>query len=406
MRTINFYDYFFLLIVIKFFFLASCNNTYNKKNASNSLIEIKIDSLIGIMTLEEKIGQMSQVRHFDDIKTGDVRRKNIGSVIHTQGPLPGNTALEWQAKFTKLQREALSTRLGIPLLFAVDAVHGQNTYEGATIFPHNIGMGASRNAKLVEEAAQITAKEAQATGFNWTFSPCIAIPFNEKWGRVYEAYSECPKLTAELVKASVKGHQGDLKTNNTILATAKHFIGDGSTDFGREGGETNIDNNQLQQLLLPYREVVKQDVGAIMASFNSLEGINMHAHKALITDTLKNSMNFRGMVVTDWKGYSKFGQNKIINAGIDMVMAVDGDLDMFQQTLKEGVRKGFVSESRINDAVRRILRQKFRLGLFKNPFPDSTFVKDIGSSIHRDKARQAVRESLVLLKNKRCQKLY
>lgn len=401
MKANNFLNYILTsLIGITVFATISCKEIPLEKNIiSGDTIEAKVESLLNQMTLEEKIGQMTQVRHFKDIKENDVSKKFIGSVIHTQGPLPGGNAAEWQAKFTRLQKKALSTRLGIPLLFAVDAVHGQNTYEGATVFPHNIGMGASRNAKLVEEAAQITAKEAQATGFNWTFSPCIAIPFNEKWGRVYEAYSESPELTSELVQASVKGHQGNLKDKNTVLATAKHFIGDGSTDFGREGGETNIDNYQLQQLLLPYRKAVEEDIGAIMASFNSMDGINMHAHKALITDTLKIAMGFKGMVITDWKGYSKFGQNEIINAGVDMAMAVDGDLDVFQKGLKEGVKKGVVSESRINDAVRRILRQKFRLGLFENPFPDSTYIKEIGSSKHRDKARQAVRESLVLLKN-------
>ena len=152
--------------------------------------EEKVEALLEQMTLEEKIGQMSQVRHFSDIEDGDVRNKFIGSVIHTDGPTPGKTAKEWQERFAELQKEALSTRLGIPLIFGVDAVHGQNTFDGATIFPHNIGMGATGNANLVEKAASITAIEMLGTGLNWTFSPCIAIPYNEKWGRVYEAYSE------------------------------------------------------------------------------------------------------------------------------------------------------------------------------------------------------------------------
>ena len=352
------------------------------------------------MTLEEKIGQMTQVRHFWDISKDDVATKFIGSVIHTQGINPGETAKEWQQKFIKLQKQALSTRLGIPLLFGVDAVHGQNTYNGATIFPHNIGLGAAANEELVEKAARITAIEAQATGFNWVFSPCIAIPFNEKWGRVYEAFSESTELTERLTKASVRGHQGNLTAENTVMATAKHFIGDGATDYGIEGGETSLNAQQIEEkLLAPYKAAVKEGIGAVMASFNTVTGTSMHAHKELITDTLKIGMNFKGIVVSDWKGYSRFGANNIINAGVDMVMAVDGDLDDFQSGVLKGVEDGSVQLSRIDDAVRRILRQKFKLGLFENPFPHATLITKIGSPDHRKVAKQAVRESLVLLKN-------
>ncbi len=372
-----------------------------KDPQNNSLtIEEKIDSLMELMTLEEKIGQMTQVRHFDDIKEGDIQSKFIGSVIHTDGPVPGNNAKEWQAKFINLQKQALSTRLAIPLLFGVDAVHGQNTYEGATLFPHNIGLGATRNPNLVEKAAEITALESQATGFNWVFSPCIAIPYNEKWGRVYEAFSEDTELTTKLAEASVKGHQGDLSDPKTVMATAKHFIGDGSTDFGVEGGNTSLSREQvIERLLPPYKAAVEAGVGSVMTSFNTLEGISMHAHKELITDVLKGSLKFDGIVVSDWKGYSRFGETDIINAGIDMVMAVDGDLEGYQLGLKEAVLNNTVSQERIDDAVRRILRQKFRLGLFENPFPTDSLIPKIGASEHRAIAKQAVRESLVLLKN-------
>jgi len=365
-----------------------------------AIIELKVDSLMALMTLEEKIGQMTQVRHFDSITDDEIATKFIGSVIHTNGPTPGEDAAGWQAKFVSLQKKALSSRLGIPLLFGVDAVHGQNTFDGATIFPHNIGMGATRNAKLVEEAAAITAIEAQATGFNWVFSPCIAIPYNEKWGRVYEAFSESTELTQELTKASVRGHQGDLSKSNTVMATAKHFIGDGSTDFGVEGGNTSISMQEVyERLLPPYRDAVNEGVGAVMVSFNTLSNKPMHSHKEMITDVLKDSLGFDGIVLTDWKGYSRFGENDIINAGVDMVMAVDGDLDIFQQGLKKGIDSGYVSLERVDDAVRRILRQKYRLGLFEHPFPDANLIAEIGSPSHRDKAKQAVRESLVLLKN-------
>lgn len=359
----------------------------------------KVETLIAQMTLEEKIGQMSQIRHFDEGSPEAIKTKFIGSVIHTQGPLPGKDASEWQATFIELQKKALSTRLKIPLLLAVDAVHGQNTYEGATIFPHNIGLGAAGNADLVEKAAAITAIESKATGFNWVFSPCVAIPFNEKWGRFYEAFSESTDLTTKLAQASVLGHQGHNGVSG-VMATAKHFIGDGATDFGLEGGSTSLSQEEvIERLLPPYQAAIQSGVASIMASFNTLDEISMHAHKAMISGLLKERLNFQGIVVSDWKAYSRFGENDIINAGIDMVMAVDGDLDDFQNGLQEAVRQGIVPMERINDAVRRILRQKFRFGLFENPFPDKSLITKIGIPEHREVARQAVRESLVLLKN-------
>ena len=364
------------------------------------MIETKIEALLSVMTLEEKIGQMTQVRHFDDISEEDIANKYIGSVIHTEGELPGKTAAEWQAKFRRLQKKALSTRLGIPLLVGVDAVHGQNTFDGATIFPHNIGLGAGRNAELVERAAGITAIESQATGFNWVFSPCVAIPYNERWGRVYEAFSESTDLTEELTRASIIGHQGRLSDGHTVMATAKHFVGDGATDYGKEGGETTLTYKEIsERLLAPYKTAVEQGVGSVMASFNTLFDTPMHANHMLITDTLKIGMGFDGLVVSDWKGYSRFGEADIVNAGIDMVMAVDGDLDLFQQGIKNALEAGTVSIERIDDAVKRILRQKFRLGLFENPYSDTSLIAKIGCREHRDVARQAVRESLVFLKN-------
>jgi beta-glucosidase len=392
------YQIIFLVALHSIFFSCQVQPTVTL----DIILEKKVDSVLSLMTLEEKIGQMSQVRHFEDLESdADIAIKFIGGVIHTQGPAPGIGALGWQNRFRALQEKALGTRLGIPLLFAVDAIHGQNTFPGATIFPHNIGLGASRNINLVKEAAAITALETQATGFNWTFSPCIAIPYNEKWGRVYEAFSESTALTSKMAVASVKGHQGNLKDRNTVMATAKHFIGDGATDFGVEGGTTSLTLKEISERLLPpYRAAVNAKIGAVMASFNRISGKAMHEHKALITDTLKGNLGFDGIVVTDWKGYSRFGGTAIINAGIDMVMAVDGDLDFFQKDLHAAVSQDVVSILRIDDAVKRILRQKFRLGLFENPFPDAALISEIGIQAHRDKARQAVRESLVLLKNK------
>ena len=380
--------------------IKACKNAPSLEVQKALIIENKIDSILSLMNIQEKIGQMSQIRHFDENAFEDISEKFIGSIIHTQGPTPGENAKDWQAKFVKFQNKALSTRLGIPLLFGVDAVHGQNTYEGATIFPHNIGLGATRNVKLVEQIAEITALETQATGFNWVFSPCIAIPMNEKWGRVYEAFSESTELTEAFTKASIRGLQGNLSDGSTVMATAKHFVGDGSTDYGVEGGKTTLKKAFIQKHLLPpYRVAVNEKVGAVMASFNILDGKAMHANKVMLTDSLKGAMQFDGIVVSDWKGYSRFGKADIINAGVDMVMAVDGDLDLFQSDLKVAIDSSIVSNERIDDAVRRILRQKFRMGLFENPYPDSTLVSKIGSKGHRDIARQAVRESLVLLKH-------
>ncbi len=372
----------------------------NKEIKTDVAIDHKVESLLAQMTLDEKIGQMTQVRHFDDITLDEIKTKFIGSIIHTQGPTPGNDAGEWQAKFIELQKLALSTRLGIPMFFGVDAVHGQNTYAGATIFPHNIGLGAARNEKLVENAAAITAIEARATGFNWVFSPCVAIPYNEKWGRVYEAFSESTEITTALTIASVRGHQGELGQPLSLIATAKHFIGDGSTDFGVEGGNTTLSEEEVyERLLPPYRAAVEAGVGSVMASFNSLDGVPMHAYRKMITDVLKGQLKFDGIVVSDWKAYSRFGRNDVINAGVDVVMAVEGDFNMYVEGVRNGVWSGVISQERIDDAVRRILKQKFRIGLFDNPFPDATLIPKIGVQAHRTVARQAVRESLVLLKN-------
>lgn len=380
--------------------VTSCSSSIAENKSADEIIEQKVDSILALMTLDEKIGQMSQIRHFEHRTDSLVASNFIGSIIHTQGPVPGQTAKEWQQRFITLQKKALNTRLGIPLLFGVDAVHGQNTFNGATIFPHQIGLGATQNTELVKQIATITALETQATGFNWVFAPCVAIPYNEKWGRVYEAFSESTELTQKLTKATVEGLQANLKAKISVMATAKHYVGDGATENGREGGATTISKKEIaKRLLPPYKTAVEANIGAVMVSFNTIDSIAMHAHKALITDTLKVNMGFDGMVISDWQGYARFGKNAIINAGVDMVMAVDGHLYGFQEGLKQGIEDGSVSMERINDAVRRILRQKFRLDLFENPFPDTTLVNQIGIEKHRNIAKQAVRESLVLLKN-------
>ena len=360
-----------------------------------------IEALIAAMSLDEKIGQMTQSVWHNGVSPEIVRNNAIGSIIHTEGPTPGDTALAWIEKFNAFQRHSLQTRLGIPLLIGVDAVHGQNTFDGAVIFPHNIGMAATDNLALIERAAEITAIEVAGTGFNWTFSPCIAMPQHEHWGRVYEGFTEDRDFTTAAVIASVRGHQGDnLALRNTVAATAKHYIADGATEGGVEGGDAVMSDEVMRETYLPpYRAAVNEGVAAVMVGFNSYNGINMHQHRVLVTDVLKGELGFAGVVVTDWNGGQRFGAaHTVINAGIDIAMQ-PGNHREFMADLKSSVMDGTVPMSRIDDAVRRILLLKFKLGLFTDPFAKQEFADKVGSDEHRAVARQAVRESMVLLKS-------
>ena len=360
-----------------------------------------VEALLAAMNLDEKIGQMTQSIWHNGVSPEIVRDNAIGSIIHTEGPTPGDTAQAWVDKFNEFQRHSLQTRLGIPLLISVDAVHGQNTFDGAVIFPHNIGMAATRNTALIERAAQVTAVEVAGTGFNWTFSPCIAMPQHEHWGRVYEGFTEDRDFTTAAVIASVRGHQGtNLALRNTVAATAKHFIADGATEGGVEGGNAVMTDEVMRDIYLPpYRAAVEQGVASVMVGFNSYNGINMHQHRGLVTDVLKGELGFDGVVVTDWDGGLRFGAtHTVINAGIDIAMQ-PGNHEKFMADLKSSVTDGTVPMSRIDDAVQRILRLKFKLGLFADPFAKQELTASIGSDEHRAVARQAVRESMVLLKN-------
>jgi len=361
----------------------------------------RIEALIQEMDVDEKIGQMTQSVWHNAVSPEIVRLKGIGSIIHTEGPIPGATTMDWVNKFDEFQTEALATRLGIPLLIGVDAVHGQNTFEGAVIFPHNIGMAATRNMKLIKRAAEITAKEVAGTGFNWTFSPCIAMPQHEHWGRVYEGFTEDGDLTTAAAIASIRGHQGaSLADRNTVAATAKHFIGDGATDGGVEGGNATMTDEVMREVYLPpYAAAVNEGIASIMVGFNSYNGVSMHQHTELVTGVLKGELGFEGVVVTDWNGGLRFGDpHTVVNAGIDVAMQ-PGSHDEFMAGLKNSVNDGTVPLSRIDDAVRRILRLKFKLGLFVDPFAKREFAATVGSAEHRSVAREAVRESLVLLKS-------
>jgi beta-glucosidase len=360
-----------------------------------------IAALVSAMTLDEKIGQMTQSVWHNGVSPEIIRSEAIGAIIHTDGPAPGESARDWMAVFDAFQREALTTRLGIPLLIGVDAVHGQNTFDGAVIFPHNIGMGATRNMNLIRRAAEITALETAGTGFNWTFSPCIAMPEHEHWGRVYEGFSEDRELTIAAARASIRGHQGaSLAARGTVAATAKHYIGDGATEGGVEGGDAVLSEQVLRERHLPpYAAAVDEGVAAVMLGFNSVNGVKMHQNGYLVNDVLKGELGFEGVVVSDWNGGQRFGPaHTVINAGVDMAMQ-PGNHQQFMADLRASVLDRTVPMSRIDDAVTRILRLKFDLGLFADPYARREFAALVGSAAHRAVARQAVRESLVLLKS-------
>ena len=374
-------------------------------------IEDMVENLLSLMTLEEKIGQMAQIDRMY-AEGGVVSEYNIGSVLSGGGSVPyDNTPEGWANMYDGFQQDALSTRLGIPIIYGVDAIHGHNNLPGATIFPHNIGLGATRDPDLVRLTSQITAIEVAATGLDWTFGPCITVPQDERWGRTYEGFSEDPGLTAELGKAAIEGYQGDdLADGNTILACVKHYLGDGGTTGGVDRGNTEVTEEFLREMYLyPYEKALEVPVGSVMPSFSSWNGVKMHANSYLLTDVLKEELGFEGFIITDWQGLNEIdgsereSMSKIdievgINAGVDMVMVPDDYLG-FITFLTELVSEGKVSQERIDDAVRRILTIKFKLGLFENPYTDRSNIDSIGSEEHREIARQAVRESMVLLKN-------
>lgn len=367
---------------------------------ANSVEEIS-GLLLQEMTLDEKLGQMTQSVWHNGVSPEIVAEFGIGSIIHTEGPTPGTTAIEWRANFNRFQEQAIKTRLGIPLINAVDAVHGQNTFEGAVIFPHNIGMAATGNLELIKRSAQITAIETKATGFHWSFAPCISMPRHEFWGRVYEGFGEEPSFSAAAAAASVIGLQGEPGSNPVdVAATAKHFLGDGAAAGGVSGGDAKLSKEELQNRYLPpYQATIDANVAAIMVGFNSVNGTNMHQNPALVRDTLKAKMGFEGVIMTDWDGGQRYGPaHTVINSGVDLAMQ-PGNHEAFISDLKSSVKDGTVTMSRIDDAVDRILKMKLKLGAFKSPFWNLNEEIEIGSPSHRLVARQAVRDSMVLLKN-------
>ncbi len=370
-------------------------------------IQARVTDLLGRMTLEEKIAQMVQVNFKAFTDSSVLEDYTIGSVLSIPWGEDKNSPVIWAGLHDSVQAYALNNRLGIPLLFAVDAVHGHSNVKGAVIFPHNIGLGCTRDSVLIEQAAQITAKEVAGTGFDWTFAPCIAVPRNEKWGRTYEGFAETPALTGIMSAAAVRGFQGDTLADSTaIIACCKHFVADGGTEGGEDKGDAVMTEDELREIHMHgYQRAIAENVASVMVTFSKWNGVKVIEQKYLLTDVLKDELGFKGILITDYGDINNIPDTNYagqvataINAGIDMVMLSGGHIQ-FIDTLKMLVDSGMVPVSRIDDAVSRILRVKFKKGVFEAPFADSDLTGAIGSTQHRDVARQCVKKSLVLLKN-------
>jgi beta-glucosidase len=379
---------------------------------------VRVQDLLARMTLAEKIGQMTQVEN-RSISPAEVTQHAIGSVLSGGGGNPDpNTPETWAAMVRDYQQAALETRLGIPLLYGADAVHGHNNVRGAVIFPHNIGLGASSDPALVERIGQITAAEALATGIHWVFAPAVSVPQDIRWGRTFEGFSEDTNLVTRLGVEQLQGLQNrnglpDLAHPHTVLASVKHFVGDGGTTWGSnttnswiiDQGVTEVDEPTLRAVHLPpYIAAIEAGAKNIMISHSSWGGLRMHAHRYLLTDVLKGELGFSGFLVSDWGSIDAIAPDYYaavvtsIKAGVDMVM-VPYHGERFIACLYRAVENGDVGLARIDDAVRRILTTKFQLGLFERPFGDESLLPLVGSPAHRAVAREAVRKSLVLLKN-------
>ena len=378
---------------------------YREPSAS---VADRVADLLERMTIEEKLGQMMQIdrRYLRD--EAHLATFHLGSLLSGGGSAPEpNDAKTWADMVDRYQRVALSTRLGIPLLYGTDAVHGHNNLYGATIFPHNIGLGAANDPELVRQIGEATAVEIRATGPRWTFAPCLAVARNERWGRTYESPGEHPALALTMARL-VTALQGETITQASVLATAKHYVGDGGTTGGADQGDTELPEEELRAIhLVPFVDAVAAGVGSIMVSHSSWNGSLLHGNAYLLNDLLKGELGFDGFVVSDWAGinaldgepgFSASDVATAVGAGIDMIMVPELYGEMFT-LLMEVVASGAIPQERVDDAVVRILRKKFELGLFENPFADRALAPEINSAAHRALARRAVRSSLVLLQN-------
>ncbi len=371
----------------------------------NLPVETRVEDLLARMNLDEKVGQMTQGER-SNVTNAEVTSYFLGSVLSGGGSTPADNSPEgWADMYDAYQAAALSTRLGIPIIYGVDAVHGHNNVRDAVVFPHNIGLGAANDPNLMERVGAVTALEVAATGVDWTFGPCLAVVRDERWGRTYEGFAEDPEVHDNITAAYVRGFQGvDANMQGEkIVACAKHYIGDGGTTGGVNAGNTECNEAFLRAVHLPpYERAIEANVGTVMTSFSSWNGDDCVYHEWLITDLLKTELGFDGFVISDWAdvGTSSTDIKNAINAGIDMSMApYRSHWQPFISNLKNLVNSGQVPMSRIDDAVRRILRVKFRAGLFEHPYTDRSLASSFGSAEHRAVAREAVRKSLVLLKN-------
>ncbi|MEI7812109.1 MAG: glycoside hydrolase family 3 N-terminal domain-containing protein [Ignavibacteria bacterium] len=396
--------------VIAFMLIGFTGSVPAKKSAN----EKKAETLLAQMTLDEKIGQMTQVDIAALDNDEDISTLAIGSMLSGGDSDPADiSAKGWADTFDKYQSIALKTRLKIPIIYGIDAVHGNNNVNGAVIFPHNVGLGCTNNAALVEKTSRIIAEEVRGTGTQWAFAPCIAVPQNERWGRTYEGFGENPKLIKKMATASVKGLQGkNLASPTSVLACAKHFLGDGGTTNGIDQGNTECDETTLRKIhMTGYIDAIKAGVGSIMVSYSSWNGQKMHGNKHLLTDVLKGELGFKGILVSDWAAIDQLSPDFkkdveiSINAGLDMIMIPNGsakpnNYKEFIMNMKELVAEGKIPMSRIDDAVLRILKVKYDMDLFAHPMTDRKLTEKVGSAEHRMVAREAVRQTLVLLKNK------
>ncbi len=388
--------------------------------APDAALEQRVETLLASLTLEEKVGQIIQA-DIGSITPDELRKYRLGSVLAGGGSDPGGKynapAKNWLALADAYWEASMDTSQGgkaIPVIWGIDAMHGQSNIVGATLFPHNIGLGATRNPELMREIGRITAIETRATGMEWVFAPTVAVPQDDRWGRAYEGYSESPQVVASFARAMVEALQGKPGTpgfldDRHVMVSVKHFLGDGGTTNGKDQGNTDVSEAQLRDIHgAGYVPAIEVGAQTVMASHNTFHGLKMHNHKPLLTDVLKGRMGFGGFIVGDWNGH---GQVKgctntdcpqTFNAGLDMAMAPDSWKGMYESTLAH-VRAGTIPMARLDDAVRRILRVKFRMGLFAKPKPSARALGGqfelLGAPAHREVARRAVRESLVLLKN-------
>lgn len=379
-----------------------------------------IEALMAEMSVEEKVGQLIQPE-LRNVTPEDVKRYHLGSILNGGGSFPGGnknaSADAWLALADDFYRASLDDSDGhvaIPIVWATDAVHGHNNVKGATLFPHNIALGATRNPDLIRRIGEVTAREVAVTGLDWNFSPTLAVARDDRWGRTYEAYAEDPEILYEYGKAMVTGLQGEVNTEDFfarghLWATAKHFIADGGTEGGIDRGDAKISEAELRDLhAAGYFGALDAGVQTVMASFSSWQGDKLHGHRYLLTDVLKGQLGFDGLIVGDWNGHEfvdgcrQDSCPQAINAGLDIFMVPDQWRALHANTVAQ-VKSGEISEARLNDAVRRVLRVKFRSGMFDKGLPSERYYAGeselLGSPEHRAVARQAVRESLVLLKN-------